>query len=30
MDAGTADVGGRGVIEEFFFDGVAVEPGDGR
>jgi hypothetical protein len=25
----TADVGGWGVIEEFFFDGVFVEPGDG-
>jgi hypothetical protein len=30
VDAQTADVDGRGVIEEFFFDGVAVEPGDGR
>jgi hypothetical protein len=25
----TADVRGRGVIEEFLFDGVLVEPGDG-
>ena len=24
-----ADMGGRGVIEEFFLDGVLVEPGDG-
>ncbi|MGA9833162.1 MAG: hypothetical protein WBQ71_18765 [Trebonia sp.] len=24
-----ADVGGRGVLEEFFFDRVLVEPGDG-
>jgi len=23
------DVRGRGVLEEFFFDGVLVEPGDG-
>jgi hypothetical protein len=30
VDAGTADVGGRGMPEEFLFDGVAVEPGDGR
>ena len=30
VDARTADVGGRGMVEEFFFDGVAVEPGDGR
>jgi hypothetical protein len=27
--AGTADVHGRGVVEEFFFDGVLAEPGDG-
>jgi hypothetical protein len=26
---GTADVGGRGVIQEFLFDRVLVEPGDG-
>ena len=25
----TADVRGRGVIQELFFDGVLVEPGDG-
>jgi len=25
----TADVRGRGVIQEFFFDGVFVEPGNG-
>jgi hypothetical protein len=25
----TADVGGRGVIQEFLFGGVLVEPGDG-
>jgi len=25
----TADVGGRGVIQEFLFDRVPVEPGDG-
>ena len=25
----TADVSGRGMLEEFFFDGVFVEPGDG-
>jgi hypothetical protein len=25
----TADMGGRGVIQELFFDGVLVEPGDG-
>ena len=24
-----ADVGGRGVLEEFFFDRVLMEPGDG-
>ena len=24
----TADMGGRGVIQELFFDGVLVEPGD--
>jgi hypothetical protein len=27
--AGTADMGGRGVLEELFLDGVPVEPGDG-
>src|SRR5205809_4595162 len=26
---GTADMRGRRVIEEFFLDGVSVEPGDG-
>ena len=26
----TADVGGRGVIQEFLFDRVLEEPGDGR
>jgi hypothetical protein len=25
----TADVSGRGMLEELFFDGVLVEPGDG-
>jgi hypothetical protein len=30
VDPGTADMGGRGMVEEFFFDGVAVEPGNGR
>jgi hypothetical protein len=25
----TADMGGRGVIQQLFFDGVVVEPGDG-
>jgi hypothetical protein len=25
----SADVGGRGVVEEFFLDGVLAEPGDG-
>ena len=29
VQAGPADVCGRGMIEEFFLDGVAVEPGDG-
>jgi hypothetical protein len=29
IQPGTADVSGRGVIEEFFLDGVPVEPGDG-
>jgi hypothetical protein len=29
VQAGSADMGGRGVIEEFFFDGIPVEPGDG-
>jgi hypothetical protein len=28
-EAGTADVRGRGMLEEFFFDGVLAEPGDG-
>ena len=25
----TADMSGRGMVQEFFFDGVLVEPGDG-
>ena len=29
VDPRTADVRGRGGAEEFFFDSVAVEPGDG-
>ena len=29
VQPGAADVRGRGVLEEFFFDGVPVEPGDG-
>ncbi len=29
IDSRTADVGGRGMLQEFFFDGVLVEPGDG-
>ena len=29
IDARAADVGCRGVLKEFFFDGVPVEPGDG-
>jgi hypothetical protein len=29
VQPGTADMSGRGVIEQVFFDGVAVEPGDG-
>jgi hypothetical protein len=29
INARTADMGGGRVIEEFFFDGIAVEPGDG-
>jgi hypothetical protein len=29
VQAGTADVRGRRVVEEFFLDGVPVEPGDG-
>jgi hypothetical protein len=29
VQPGAADVRGRGVLEEFFFDGVLVEPGDG-
>jgi hypothetical protein len=29
VQPGSADVSGRGVLEEFFFDCVAVEPGDG-
>jgi hypothetical protein len=27
--AGTADMSGRGMLEQVFFDGVPVEPGDG-
>ncbi|HUK73572.1 MAG TPA: hypothetical protein VLW50_33320 [Streptosporangiaceae bacterium] len=29
VQARAADMGCRRVIEKFFFDGVAVEPGDG-
>jgi len=29
VQAGTADVGGGRVLQELFFDGVLVEPGDG-
>jgi len=29
IEPGSADVRRRGVLEEFFFDGVLVEPGDG-
>ena len=29
IDSRTADVGCRGMLKEFFFDGVPVEPGDG-
>ncbi len=29
VQAGPADVRGRGMLEEFFLDGVAVEPCDG-
>jgi hypothetical protein len=29
VEAGRSDMSGRGAIEEFFFDGVPVEPGDG-
>jgi len=29
VQPGTADVGGRGVLQEFLFDGVPIEPGDG-
>jgi len=29
VQPGTADMGGRGVIEEVFLDGVPLEPGDG-
>ncbi len=29
VQAGTADVGRRGMIEQVFLDGVPVEPGDG-
>jgi hypothetical protein len=29
IDARAADVSGRGMLKEFFFDGVPVEPGDG-
>lgn len=30
IDARTADMGGGGMVEQFFFDGVTVKPGDGR
>jgi hypothetical protein len=29
IEAGAADVGGRGMAEEFFLDGVSIEPRDG-
>jgi hypothetical protein len=29
VDPRTSDVGGRGMLEEFFLDSVPVEPGDG-
>ena len=29
IEPGSADMRGRGVIEQFFLDGVLVEPGDG-
>jgi hypothetical protein len=29
VQTGPSDIGGRGVIKELFFDGVAVEVGDG-
>jgi hypothetical protein len=29
IEAGAADVSGRGMTEEFFLDGVSVEPCDG-
>src|SRR5450755_2366719 len=29
IQPGPPDVGGRGVVQELFFDGVLVEPGDG-
>jgi hypothetical protein len=29
VQAGSADVRGRGVIAEFFLEGIPVEPGDG-
>jgi hypothetical protein len=29
IQPGAPDVRGRGVIQELFFDGVLVEPGDG-
>jgi len=29
VDPRTADVGGRRAVQELFFDGVPVEPGDG-
>jgi hypothetical protein len=29
VDPRPPDMGGRGVLEEFFFDGVLVEAGDG-
>jgi hypothetical protein len=28
VQAGTADMSGRGMVQEFFFDRVLVEPGD--
>jgi hypothetical protein len=29
IQPGSADVSGRGMLEEFFFNGVLAEPGDG-
>ena len=29
VQPGATDVGGRGVVEQVFLDGVPVEPGDG-